>query len=78
MGQIAFAMGKKPTDFEKYAQILEDNFLDTIESLRDVTDEQWRDDLGFPVGLINKIKKELASADVPMAEPPKPQEAQQQ
>jgi hypothetical protein len=37
--------------------VLEENFLDTADSLREVSDEQWRTDLKFPVGLVNKIKK---------------------
>lgn len=62
MLKIAKSMNKSEKDFEKYIQALEDNFLDTVESLRDVTDEQWREDLKFPVGLINKIKKEFEQA----------------
>jgi hypothetical protein len=46
--------------------LLEDNFIDTIEALREVTDEQWRTDLKFPVGLVNKIKKHLQEGDTVM------------
>ena len=60
-------MNKTEADFAKYIQILEDNFLDTEESLREVTDDQWMNGLKFPVGLINKIKKELQGG-APQAE----------
>lgn len=62
-------MGKSPSDFSNYIAILEDNFLDTVDSLKDVTDEQWKTDLKFPIGLVNKIKKELANSNVEMLPP---------
>ena len=52
-------MKKRPADFQKYVDALEENFLDTAESLVDVTDEQWKQ-MGIPVGLVNKIRKRLA------------------
>ena len=67
---IAVEMKKKPEDFQKFVDILEENFLDTVESLQDVTDEQWKD-MGIPVGLINKIKKKIAQpAQAPEAQQP--------
>jgi hypothetical protein len=53
-------MKKSPDEFEKYIVTLEENFLDDVESLKEITDEQWKNDLKFPVGLINKIKKSFA------------------
>ena len=50
-------MKKSPAEFEKYIVTLEENFLDEVESLKEVTDDQWKNDLKFPIGLINKIKK---------------------
>lgn len=41
-----------------------------MEALRDITDDQWRNDLKFPIGLINKIKKLLSETDVEMTEQP--------
>lgn len=57
MLQIAGQIGKSPEEIEKFIAVLEENFLDTADSLREVSDEQWRTDLKFPVGLVNKIKK---------------------
>ena len=57
MLQIAGQIGKSPDEIEKFIAVLEENFLDTADSLREVSDEQWRTDLKFPVGLVNKIKK---------------------
>jgi hypothetical protein len=31
--QVAKDMGKKPEDFQKYLDILEENMIDTVESL---------------------------------------------
>ena len=44
---------------EKFIQALEDNFLDTVESLRDLSDQNYKD-MGIPIGLVNKIKKHLS------------------
>ena len=52
-------MKKSPAEFEKYIVVLEENFLEEVESLKEVTDDQWKNDLKFPIGLINKIKKAL-------------------
>jgi len=68
--RVAASMKKTEADFKKYIDVLEENFIDTVEAMRDVSDEQWRNDLAFPVGLINKIKKELEQTDVPMEEEP--------
>lgn len=57
MLQIAGQIGKSPDEIEKFIAVLEENFIDTADSLREVSDEQWRTDLKFPVGLVNKIKK---------------------
>ena len=37
---------------------MEDNWLETIEALQQVTDEQWGE-LKLPMGLRNQIKKRL-------------------
>ena len=54
---IAEEIKKSPAQFEKYIDICEENFLDDVASLKDVTDDQWKNYLKFPVGLINKIKR---------------------
>ena len=43
---------------EKFIVVLEENFLDTVESLKDLSDQDYKD-MGFPIGLVNKIKKRL-------------------
>lgn len=53
---------------ERFITTLEDNFLDTVDSMKDLTDENYKD-MGFPIGLVNKIKKRLAGDAVPQAQP---------
>ena len=43
---------------DKYIVQLENNFLDTVDSLKELSDQDYKD-MGFPIGLINKIKKRL-------------------
>jgi hypothetical protein len=38
---------------------LEDNWFDTVESLRGITEEQWGQ-LRLPMALVNAIKKRLS------------------
>ena len=45
---------------------MEDNWLDTVESLRTVSAEQWAE-LKMPMGLVNVIKKSLAESAVPVS-----------
>ena len=33
--------------------------LDTVESLKELSDQDYKD-MGFPIGLVNKIKKHLS------------------
>jgi hypothetical protein len=37
---------------------LEDNWLDSFDSLKNLSSEQWIE-LKFPMGLVNAIKKEI-------------------
>ena len=55
---IAVEMNKTPAQMERFITVLEDNFLDTTESLKDLSDDNYKD-MGFPIGLVNKIKKHL-------------------
>jgi len=59
--QVAKDMGKKPEDFQKYLDILEENMIDTVESLGQLTEEELRKDLNFPLGLVKAIIKSLAA-----------------
>ena len=45
---------------------MEDNWLDTVEALRTVSEGQWAE-LKLPMGLVNAIKKRLLS-EVPQAQ----------
>ena len=56
--EIARDMNKEPEDFQKFVDILEDNLLDTVESLNEVSDKQW-EQFSFPIGLLNQIKSRL-------------------
>ena len=44
---------------EKFITSLEDNMLDTVESMKELSDQDYKD-MGFPIGLVNKIKKRLS------------------
>ena len=55
---ISGEMNKTAEQMEKFIAVLEENFLDTEESLRDLSDQDYKD-MGFPLGLVNKIKKRL-------------------
>ena len=63
---IATEMNKTPDQMERFITVLEDNFLDSVESLKDLTDDNYKD-MGFPIGLVNKIKKRLFG-DAPQAQ----------
>ena len=36
--------------------------IDTVESLKELSDQDYKD-MGFPIGLVNKMKKRLQSDD---------------
>jgi len=55
---IAAEMNKKPSDFQKYIDELDNQMLESADDLKDVSDEQWKQ-MNFPLGLVNKIKKRL-------------------
>ena len=44
-------MNKTAEQMEKFISVLEENFLDTEESLKDLTDQNYKD-MGFPIGLV--------------------------
>jgi hypothetical protein len=45
MRRVAEEMGKQPEDFQKYVSILEENMIDTVESLGFLTEAEMRKDL---------------------------------
>lgn len=55
---LAPEMNKKPTDMAKFVSILEENWLETVEALMDVSTAQWSE-MKFPMGLVSKITKKL-------------------
>jgi len=69
LATIATEMKKDPATFEKFITILEDEFLDTADSLKDVSDDQWKD-MGIPVGLVNKIKDHILPQKKPATQAP--------
>ena len=52
---IATEMNRTPEQMEKFIASLEGEMLDTVDSLRDLSDQDFKD-LGFPIGLVKKIK----------------------
>ena len=44
---------------EKFIKILEDEDIDTIEAMQDLSNKEYKD-LGFTIGMIKKIKRRLA------------------
>ena len=61
MRRVAEEMGKQPEDFKKYVSILEENMIDTVESLGLLTETDMRKDLQFPLGLVKNILKKIGS-----------------
>lgn len=59
-------MKKTPDTMEVWIVKLEENFLDTVESLRELGDQDWKD-MGFPIGLTKKIKQKISPAEVTTA-----------
>ena len=66
---IAEEMNKTPLQMERFITALEDNFLDSVDSLKDLTDDNYKD-MGFPIGLVNKIKKRLSDGGSSQAQQP--------
>ena len=58
--QVATEMNRTPEQVEKFISLLEDNWLSTAESLKDLSDQDYKD-MGFPIALVTKIKKRLQS-----------------
>ena len=58
---IATEMNRTPEQMEKFIASLEGEMLDTVDSLRDLSDQDFKD-LGFPIGLVKKIKQRLEPA----------------
>lgn len=43
---------------DKFITALEEAMIDTVESMKELSDQDYKD-MGFPIGLVNKIKKRL-------------------
>ena len=56
--QIATEMNRRPEQMEKFISALEDNMIDTVQAMKELSEQNYRD-LGFPIGLVNKIKQRL-------------------
>ena len=65
--QVAKVMGKKPQDFQKYIDTLTENMIDTVESLSLLTEEEMKNDLKFPIGLVKNIVKNLTLCSLSQA-----------
>ena len=58
--QVGTEMKRTPEQMEKFINSLEDNMIDTAESLKELSDQDYKD-MGFPIALVTKIKKKLQS-----------------
>ena len=55
---IATEMNKTPEQMQKFISALEENMVDTVQDLRDLTDDDFKQ-MSFPIALVNRIKKRL-------------------
>ena len=56
--EIASEMNQKPENFQKFVDILDENFLMTQQALVDLENEDWKE-LRLPLGLSSQMKKKL-------------------
>jgi hypothetical protein len=56
---VSVKMGKAPLDLDKWAAVLEDNFLELTSSLPALSEQEWTETMKFPLGLFKKIEAEL-------------------
>ncbi len=61
MPQVAEKMVKQQENLRSYVSILEENMIDTIKSLGQLTEAELREDLEFQLGLVKKILKKIGS-----------------
>ena len=51
-------MRRTATQMDKFIVALENDFIDTVAQVKDLSDDQFKQ-MGFPIGLINEIRKKL-------------------
>jgi len=56
---VATKINKKPSDVEKFVESLEGNWIENVGAMKQMDDSQWKE-LSIPMGLVNKIKENLA------------------
>ena len=56
--EIASEMNQKPENFQKFVDILDENFLITQQALCDLQNEDWKE-LRLPLGISSQMKKKL-------------------
>ena len=56
---VATKINKKPADVEKFVEALEGNWIENVGGMKQMDDSQWKE-LSIPMGLVNKIKENLA------------------
>ena len=61
MNKVAKRLKKKPDAMKQFIDKLKDNWYDSIESLKEIDDETWTNELKFPTRLVKIIKEELNS-----------------
>ena len=60
--EIAKDMKKSEAQFAKFISALEDNFIDTTEAMKELSDQDYKD-MGFPIGVKNAVLKKLSTLD---------------
>lgn len=52
-------MKRTPDQMERFITALENDFIDSVAQIRDLSDDQFKQ-IGFPIGLVNTIRKKLS------------------
>jgi hypothetical protein len=59
MHRVGVKLKKKPDAMQPFIDKLNENWYDTLESLREIDDDTWNNVLKFPSRLVKIIKDEL-------------------
>ena len=61
MHKIAAKLKKKPDAMAQFINTLNENWYDSLDSMREIDDDTWNNVLKFPSRLVKVIKDELNS-----------------
>lgn len=65
INRVGARLKKKPDAMKPFLQTLQDNWYDSVDSLKDINDDTWSTVLKFPSRLVSEIKAELSALDSP-------------